>query len=79
MDTCVISGLAYKKVLYKHGKMHSKLQYKEKSPRRLVETQMVGPTLKFLAPTRSGEGCVRVIVCISNFPRDINASLGIIL
>lgn len=45
------------KVLYKHGKMHLKLQHKEKSPRELVETQMVGPTPEISSSLGLGEGC----------------------
>lgn len=56
MDTCVISGFAYKKMLYKHGKMHLKPQHKEKSPRSLVETQMVGPTPEISSSLGLGKG-----------------------
>ena len=36
--------------------MHLKLQHKEKSPRRLVETQMVGPTPEISSSLGLGKG-----------------------
>ena len=43
-------------MLYKHGKMHLKPQHKEKSPRSLVETQMVGHTPEISSSLGLGKG-----------------------